>query len=454
METQYENYEDMDREELLQTVQQLLRSQDELSLSEAKYRALVEGSSDLIYILDPQGRFLFANAEIARLLGYSPDEILGKNFEELLDPSDVEALGYALKERRIGQRATRRLEVHLRTSSGEIRDVELDVRHFSFNATGLYRGDEFIGTHGVARDITERKFQENKRLTLQQVREAVRDMSGPADIDTVLQCIQHGMERMRIPFEHCSVNILETADPPSLLTYSAQRQGEMQRRDDGPANSQSPYTRTVIEIWRKASPAYRLDLEKEDAYGEREQLKALYGPVRSVVDLPFSHGTLSVNTPVAEAFSGRDLGVLRELAEVLTDAFRRRQDLLDLAMSERRYRNLVEAPNFIVLLLDPEGDFLYISPQIEAWLDYAPADFYRDTGLWSNLAHPDDADILIRLPTVDAGHRMQNEPIRLRRRAGSYRRVTLSAFPLYESDADELINRVNMVQVVIQDLDG
>ncbi len=62
----------------------------ELALSEARYRALAEGSSDFIYVLDPEGRFSFANPELGRLLGYSPDE--------------------------------------------------MDVRHFSTSAHGLYRG--------------------------------------------------------------------------------------------------------------------------------------------------------------------------------------------------------------------------------------------------------------------------------------------------------------------------
>lgn len=37
------------------------------------YRALVEGSSDLIYILDKDGMFTFANKESERLLGYTPE---------------------------------------------------------------------------------------------------------------------------------------------------------------------------------------------------------------------------------------------------------------------------------------------------------------------------------------------------------------------------------------------
>ena len=41
----------------------------DLALSEARYRALIEGSSDFIYVLDSDGNFTFANAEIGNLLG-------------------------------------------------------------------------------------------------------------------------------------------------------------------------------------------------------------------------------------------------------------------------------------------------------------------------------------------------------------------------------------------------
>ena len=93
----------------------------ELALSEARYRALVEGSSDFLYVLDPDGHFTFAPA---------------------------------FHERRTGERATRRIEVRLRA-----RDVEMDVRHFSISAHG--RGGSFVGTHGVARNIIDEQILQN-----------------------------------------------------------------------------------------------------------------------------------------------------------------------------------------------------------------------------------------------------------------------------------------------------
>jgi PAS domain S-box-containing protein len=77
----------------------------ELALSEARYRALVEGSSDFIYVLNPEGYFSFANAEVGHLLGYTPEEILGRHYTEFLIPEDAERVAHAFLERRTGERA-------------------------------------------------------------------------------------------------------------------------------------------------------------------------------------------------------------------------------------------------------------------------------------------------------------------------------------------------------------
>lgn len=164
----------------------------ELALSEARYRAPVEGSSDFIYVLDPDSRFISANSEIGHLLGYSPDEVIERRYTDVLHPEDIDRVGRAFHERRTGDRAARRMEVRLRSRGGVIRDVEMDVRHFSFSAHGLYRGTDYVGTHGVARDITERKYQESKRLVIQRVREGVWSMTTADQIQQVLEAIADG----------------------------------------------------------------------------------------------------------------------------------------------------------------------------------------------------------------------------------------------------------------------
>jgi PAS domain S-box-containing protein len=108
--------------------------------------------------------------------------------------------------------------------------------------------------------------------------------------------------------------------------------------------------------------AYRRDLEAQDLYGEREHLyRAFAGPVRSVLDLPFAHGTLAFNSSEPDAFSEEDIEVLQEFALVLEEGFRRMDDLQKLRQSEERYRTLVQhLPQAIVLM---QGNELFFANQ-------------------------------------------------------------------------------------------
>ena len=442
-------------EDLQQHVDQLENrdATQELALSEARYRALVEDSSDFIYILDKDGRFTFANQEAERLLGYPPEDIIGKHFSEVMHPKDVEALGRAFHERRTGDRATRRLEVRLSSRAGDTRDVEMDIRHFTLSASGLYREGDFLGTHGVARDITERKYYENRSRTLQQVRETVWNMISSDDIQQLLEAVKRALEAMRIPFHHCGVNVLDMSEPPMMYSYTSYGSSAIAKRREWMVSDAEHFASTIAEIWQQGRPVFRRDLEEEDLYQERESITELYGPVRALIDAPFSHGTLTVTNTAPDAFSQQHLSFIQELAGTLSEGFRRMEDLEQLALSEQRYRTLVETPNFVVMLLDTEGNYLYVSPQIEDWLGYAPQEFYEDPGLGQRIVHPDDlSDVGEMLNRSRLGAARRDVEYRWEKKSGEYRWASASIFPIYEDPEDELINKVSMMQVVVQDI--
>ncbi len=58
--------------------------------SERKYRNLVEASKDLIWRIDPDGNFNFVNSASEKILGFSPDELIGTSFVPHIHPEKVE----------------------------------------------------------------------------------------------------------------------------------------------------------------------------------------------------------------------------------------------------------------------------------------------------------------------------------------------------------------------------
>lgn len=72
--------------------------EDQLILSEKKFRAFFENSQGLMFTHDIDGNFLSANNFGARLLGYTPEELIGKNLNDFI-PADYHAdIAVYLKE--------------------------------------------------------------------------------------------------------------------------------------------------------------------------------------------------------------------------------------------------------------------------------------------------------------------------------------------------------------------
>lgn len=63
-----------------------------MKYSEEHFRALIENANDLIWILDAQGTFTYASPSTQRILGYSPEELMGVNAFDFVHPDDKETL--------------------------------------------------------------------------------------------------------------------------------------------------------------------------------------------------------------------------------------------------------------------------------------------------------------------------------------------------------------------------
>ena len=57
---------------------------EKLQDSEEKYRSIVENSPDIIYTADPEGIIHSVNGAMQNILGYEPDDIIGRNFMDLI----------------------------------------------------------------------------------------------------------------------------------------------------------------------------------------------------------------------------------------------------------------------------------------------------------------------------------------------------------------------------------
>ena len=146
-----------------------LQMEDHLRESEELYRFIVHSSPDLVYMLDRNGCFTFLNDQVEALLGYSQQELIGKHYSEIVAEEDLDAARFLFNDRRTGRRSTRNAEVRLRNKraydavGGSSGDYQSRVVWTELTAKGIYQQEDerkkenFVGTYGTARDISERK---------------------------------------------------------------------------------------------------------------------------------------------------------------------------------------------------------------------------------------------------------------------------------------------------------
>jgi len=203
-------------EELLHTVQNALTHKElklrnekinfELELSENRYRHLVQNSPDIIYTLDARGRFTFISEAVERLLGFNRDTLIGMPYDSIVADSDRSRARLQFNERRTGNRAVQGLELKLKRINIESQNGEPvnDELVFELKATGIYeqKDGKFLGTHGVLRDISERKWLDEKIQQAQRMK-ALGALSGGIahDFNNLLMGIQGNISLMLMDLE-------------------------------------------------------------------------------------------------------------------------------------------------------------------------------------------------------------------------------------------------------------
>jgi diguanylate cyclase (GGDEF)-like protein/PAS domain S-box-containing protein len=128
--------------------------------AEERFAALVDNSSDIVVIVDHDGRLSYVSPVADRLLGYQGDPVSLSDALDLVHPDDRDRAAGLLRDIRFGNEEPR--ELRLRHASGE-------YRWFEIVGVDLQSDPNIRGVVLNAREISDRKAAE-ERLQLSEAR--------------------------------------------------------------------------------------------------------------------------------------------------------------------------------------------------------------------------------------------------------------------------------------------
>ena len=144
-------------------------AEEALKESEARYRLISENTGDVIWLLDPDRvQFTFVSPSVEKMVGYTPEEILGQSIEKVLTPAAYEK---ALSE--LQTRIARFMEGDdsSRTMTSDIDTLHKDGTIVPTEVVSTILTDENGNVSqilGVSRDINERRKAEQALMASEQ----------------------------------------------------------------------------------------------------------------------------------------------------------------------------------------------------------------------------------------------------------------------------------------------
>ncbi|MDD4991786.1 MAG: PAS domain S-box protein [Paludibacter sp.] len=314
--------------------------EQQLKKTEENYRNMVERINDVVFEVTIEGTIKFVSPAIERVLGYTTQELTGKNFFSYMYPDDIPYLSSALAD--LANRDSSDLEYRYYKKDGTVRWVRSSTKP-------TFEDGVMVGGIGVLIDINERKLAE---ASLRKSEEKYR---------SIFETVQDAYYEASVDGELLDVS-------PSIITVS---EGLVSREDF--------IGKSFVEYY--TDPIARKRLQDE-----------LYSKGRVMdyeIDFTFNNITIPIAITTSVVFDNEGnplkvVGSLRNISE-------RRKNQEELRLSELRYKSFFEGNTSIMILVDPEtGEIKDANPAASLYYGWSNEEICRMNISEINVLTPDE----------------------------------------------------------------
>jgi PAS domain S-box-containing protein len=313
------------------------RAEEALIARERMFRSLIENASDNITILASDGVTRYESPALEPMLGYKPDELVGRNTFELVHPEDLPAAQAALAEVLASPGAVRSVEVRYRHKDGRWLHLEARGKAVPDGAGGL---EVIVNSH----DVSQRKALERSRELLAAILEAGSDFVGIADAGgRPLYLNRAGRRMVGLP-DDADVTVTHIRDyhPPAVMELM----------------TTTAFPTAVREgCWQGESAVLHRDGR----------------------EIPVSQVVIAHRTP-----DGR----VDRFSTIIRDISGRKRAEQAMRENEERFRGAFDNAPIGMAMVAPDGRFLRVNPALCRLLEYSAEELLgRD---FASITHPED----------------------------------------------------------------
>jgi PAS domain S-box-containing protein len=328
-----------------QDITERKRAEQQIIESEEKYRIIVETANEGIWLTDVESITTYVNRQMAEMLGYTVDEMVGRPIFDFIFEDDFSAAK---------DKVTQRIEGESETNEFRLRRKDGSEIITQYNASPIRnQAGEIVGLLSMNTDITERKKAEES-----------------------------------IHFQAHLLNTVEQSviatDLNGIVTYWNQFAEKLYGWTAEEAVGRTAGELTTPEISQEQSKQVMKRLNEGESWTAEVVMQNKAG-----AHFPVHICTSPVND---------DKGNLVGKVGVSIDITKRKNAETALREAEDKYRRLVESSPAIVYLAEPVPPYktIYISPNV-AKFGYTIEEWFSRPDLWISIIHPEDKDRVLRL---------------------------------------------------------
>jgi two-component system cell cycle sensor histidine kinase/response regulator CckA len=324
------------------------QAEEALRESEERYRTILENIEDGYFEVNIAGNFTFFNDSLCRMLGYTKDELMGRNNRQYMNKETAKKVFQVFNQIYTTGEPCKAFDWEVIRKDG--------TKRFHNSSVSLIRDSEGkrIGFRGIIRDVTERIQAEKAVTRLSQenaiIAEIGRIISSTLNIEEVYERFAEEVRKL-IPFDRIVINTIDIEKGTVINVYMAGK-GITDRK----VNEIYPLEGSGNAEMVRIKSTLLIQTEDFNEYKDRFPmlLSTFQAGFRSIMNVPlFSKGQiiggLLLRSYKPYAYTDRDVKLAEKIGDQIAGAIanaqlfnERKQAEEALRVSETRFRHLFD----------------------------------------------------------------------------------------------------------------